>query len=274
MYQDIDVNFKIYNTDECIFITKEKVGSTLLESMYEPNLIDQGLIFNFNIDLKNQTIIPAFQRDNKIQIQTIEDFKNCLNKNLNKKIILLYRNPYKRLQSSVVEDFSSVINSISNHEFILELLFDLFNASQYVRDFVNESKSGLHLAQLSNEPPEVIYFFKESLTRYFKHLTRTNFDNPHNQRYLFKINYVLDIDCFDLSKVILCDIDKPNNFDELLKQFDIKVDYNRKNSKNNFKEIINEICMDEYISHKIQDSLQSENMYYEILKLHSNNFNI
>jgi hypothetical protein len=268
-----DFSLKIFTTDNCFFICKEKVGSTLLESIYLDSDIQDGLIFNYSINLVEKKITPIFNFNNTIQLQTIDDFQNFLNKTLNKKVILLYRNPIKRLQSSIVEDFSSIINNENNDKFTIDLLFEKFNASEYVMDFVYKSRTSFTSIDFTDEPDEVIHFFEKCLKEYTLYLSKHNFNNQHGENYLHIFYYLLNENFFDLNNLILCNIDESNNFDKLIHKFQLNVNFERKNSKSNFRNIMNNVINDEFIQEKIKHKLEVENLFYELFKLHPNNFN-
>lgn len=265
------IPLKIYSTDKYFFITKEKVASRFLESLFGDDL-DSGIVFDYMFDINNKKIKPFIDTNSDIQKQTINDFEDALNKKLKKDIIILYRNPNNRFLSGIIQDFNSNIDD-KGGEFTLSLLYKLFNINSDIEEFMENNKGALQLSELETQSGEVIEFLKKSLTSYMEYSAELNFDGIHTKNYLHEFYILIKENYFDSNKIILCDIDI--NLDSLIKTLSLNPDYTRKNSNNNFKKLLHEILDDKNnkkLSEKIEFKLETEFIFYDMLKRHPNNY--
>lgn len=261
---------KIYPTDEYLFITIQKVATRLLGSMYNDS-VKKGLAFDYNIDIFNKEVIPAQSNIEYLQESVIKDFQDGVSGKLQKKVIILYRNPLKRFKSGIVQDFNSVILDNGNSDFTLKLLFELLDTNDSVKQFVLNNIGSLQHLQLNNSPTGTREFFKESLKYYTQHLADTGFNNPHSRNYIYSFYILLTSNFFELSNIILCDIDE--NLNELISDLNLNVNYEHRNSNSEFIPMMNDVLSDnDIIIGRVKKYLHIENMFYNILKTHSTNF--
>lgn len=269
---NILVPLKIYPTDDYLFITIQKVATRLLGSMY-PDDISRGLAFDYNFDIINKKIIPAKSDLDYLQQLVVNDFNDATSNNLKKKVIILYRNPLNRFKSGIVQDFNTSILDNENSYFTLKLLFQLLNADSETKSFVKKNIGSLQHADLKNSPDKIREFFKESLKHYTNYLSEIGFNNPHGVNYIYAFYILLTYGIFDLSNVILCDID--DNLNELISELNIDVNYEHKNSNSEFIPLVEYVLThDDVLRDKVKKYLHTETLFYNILKNHPNNFKI
>lgn len=272
----MEIKTKIYCTDTTIFVTIQKVASTLLSSLFDDSL-KTGMVFDYSIDIINKRIIPAETNIGTIQYDTIRDFGDIFSNKCNKNIVVLYRNPKNRLTSAIIEDFNSIIMNDTYSDFTLNLLFKTFNASQSTYHFFKNNLSALYLSKIDKSDIELNDFLETSFTYYMQYLSDLGFNNQHAVDYLSEFYNMVNSGIFDESKLILCDIDT-KTLTPLLDTLSIIPDYeNHIHSNMEFKPIIDRILTNgdnQYIISKYNEKLNSENHFYELLKNHSNNFKI
>lgn len=267
----MEISVKIYSTDDNIILTVPKVASTLLSSMYDDEYIG-GMKFDYNINIEEGTITPRDSNHNSLTTQTISDIQNIFTNKSEKNLIVLYRNPQDRLKSAIIQDFVSQIVDNESADFLLSVLYKIFNTPYHVQTFIRNNKHSFHLSSV--ETPEVEVFLEKSLIYFMDFLSKDGYSNHHaseylNYFYIFLMKYQID-----LSKLILCDIDS-GNFDGLIKHYNLNVNYKQKNSNSQFKYIINNILDDEnnkHIADKFFYKIERENTFYDILKNNPNNF--
>jgi hypothetical protein len=268
------INTKIFPTNDCLFITKQKVASTLLSSLFTDSE-KCGLAFDYSIDIVNRKITTAENPTTAISKKVLQDFDDIFSNNSKKTIIVLYRNPENRLKSSIIEDFTSSILSDYNNEFALYMLHKMFKVSPKTASFLNDNKNELHLTKINYNNNELIDFLKKTFTLYMEYLASTDFNNQHSVNYLSEFYTMINENIFDTSKLILCDIDA-KLLSPLLEKFSLNVDYHHTHSNSEFNPIIDDVLSDmnnKHIVEKYNEKIKSENVFYELLKKRSNNFN-
>jgi hypothetical protein len=268
------INAKVYPTNNCLFITKQKVASTLLTSLFDDSEKDAST-FDYSIDIINKKITPAEAPLTTLSKKVLEDFDDIFSNNSKKSIIILYRNPEARLKSSITEDFNSSMLSNYNNEFAIYMLNKMFNPPSEIASFLNDTKNGLHLTKINYNDNELINFLKKVFTLYMEYLASIDFKNKHSVNYLSEFYTMINENIFDTSKLILCDIDA-KLLNPLLEKFSLNVDYHHTHSNSEFNPIIDAILSDvnnKHIVEKYNEKIKSENVFYELLKKHSNNFN-
>jgi hypothetical protein len=269
------INAKVYPTNNCLFITKQKVASTLLASLFDNSEKDAST-FEYSIDIVNKKIIEVEYPLSVISKKVVQDFDDIFSNNSKKTVIILYRKPDIRLKSSIIEDFISSILSDYNNEFAIYMLNKMFSISSNTVSFLNDSKNEFHLAPLNYNNNELIDYLKNVFTLYMEYLTETGFNNPHAVNYLSEFYVMINENIFDTSKLILCDIDS-KLLNPLLERFSLNVDYHHTHSNSEYYPIIDAILSDvnnKHIVEKYNEKIKSENVFYELLKKHSNNFNM
>lgn len=272
----MEIKSKIYCTDTTIFVTIQKVASTLLSSLFDDS-VKTGMGFDYSIDITNKRIIPAETNIGTIQYDVIRDFGDIFSNKCNKNIVVLYRNPKDRLSSAIVEDFNSIIMNDTYSDFTLNLLFKTFNASPSTIHFFKNNLTALYLSKIDKSDIELNDFLETSFTYYMQYLSDLRFNNQHAIDYLNDFYNMVNSNIFDESKLILCDIDT-KLLTPLLDTLSITPDYiNHIHSNIEFKHIIDKILTNDanqYIISKYNEKLNSENHFYELLKTHPRNFKI
>jgi hypothetical protein len=270
------ISSKIYPTDTSVFITIQKVASTLLGSLFDDSE-KTGMGFDYSIDIQNKKIICAENVIGTLQQKVLNEFDAIFSNTSDKNIIILYRNPINRLKSSIIEDFNSIITSTDHTDFTQDLLFKLFNASPRVQEFIKINADSFYLSEFDETDDEIINFLKKSFSFYIEFLSNSNFNNAHSNDYLKNFYNLIHSNIFDERKIILCDIDS-KLLTPLLNKFSIFPDYeNHTHSNGIFLPIIDQILSDitnTNIYSKYTEKIQSEYEYYELLKKHTNNFKI
>lgn len=267
---------KIYPTDTCVFITIQKVASTLLGSLFDDSE-KTGMGFDYSIDIQNKKIICSEPTIGPIQQKVLNDFDAIFSNTSNKNIIILYRNPANRLKSSIIEDFSSIIVNTNHSDFTQNLLFKLFDAPPTVQEFLKANAHAFYLSKFDESNFELIDFLKKSFVFYMEFLSESDFNNNHSNSYLKDFYNIVNSNIFDESKLTLCDIDS-KTLTPLLSKLSIVPDYtNHTHSNTVFFPIIEDILSDinnTNIYSKYNKKIQSEYEFYELLKKHTNNFKI
>lgn len=270
------VNLKVYPTDTCLFLTIQKVASTLLSSLIDDSE-KTGLGFDYSLNIETKEVYPAESIPTKIRETILKDFDDIFSNKSDKNIVVLYRNPENRLKSSIIEDFNNLIVGQERSEFTLELLYKLFNASSDSQLFLNNNAHSLYLSKIDENDIELNEFLKKTFKFYIEYLSKLNFNNTHSANYLENFYKMITSNIFDESKLILCDIDS-KLLTPLLNSLSITPDYkNHTHSNKVLLPIIDSVLLnisntDTYL--KYEEKINSEYEFYELLKKNSNNFKI
>ena len=156
----MEIRAKIYSTDTSVFVTIQKVASTLLSSLFDDSE-HTGLGFDYSIDILNKRIIPAETNIGPIQLKVINDFDDIFSNKCNKNVVILYRNPKLRLISSIIEDFNNIIMNDTYSDFALSLLLKTFNASPSTSQFLKNNAGALYLSKIDKSDTELNNFLEE-----------------------------------------------------------------------------------------------------------------
>lgn len=284
-------------SDSLIGITYAKCGSRYLSSWFKPNgycsLINVYYDYKINSTTDqirihaDETAEELSEEDlNRIRININEEYNKFLLGDIKKDILFLYRNPFERLISGIVQEFFSEIHSVeygakiksklnliqggidfyskivSNQSFFDSVIQndehlskDEYNILQFLLLEYALEYTDLFLQNTTHTNPQLIplYIFIENLSKY------------NNQIKLFDLdNEELDLNVF------------------LSKKFLNKVQLNSENPRNSnflFKKMLLENSeSDNSVTHKqhliksrIENSLRMEMVYYTILRAHKLN---
>lgn len=180
-------------------ITKEKVASRFIESLY--------------------TDISSILITSELDIEYLENNKNFQNlidaKNNKKDIIFLYRHPYNRfisgvIQNTVIELFTNIYRKYMLIPYIKKYNIDI-NELISELSFSNDSSKMKQIEEMMNIQ-KYKSFFTEIITDYilWSVYTQSN-SNPHIDNYLISYDFFIKSNKIDTNKLCLINIDNTKN---------------------------------------------------------------
>ena len=102
-------NLIFAETDKCLILFNYKVGSRFVQSVFGNNMIEHHLTISIN---------EGFLFDTPAHKEFLNKIKSP---SYNKKIIILYRNPYEKILSGFIEDFQEVgLRPLHRNEYVEE----------------------------------------------------------------------------------------------------------------------------------------------------------
>lgn len=269
-------NFNFSQTNKAFFINNPKIASRYLTEVCEQNTT------RFWIDFPSTDInyYPNGETNNQSYVDEIFNDWNNIRKGTNKKdIIILYRDPLKRLVSAIIQDSLGIIGGDSKKT-LLYSTFKLLGFSEEDVDLLIEWRETAH-------PSDFEFVQRYSMTNdntiipsMMKHVYRIHIENllkrsdwqsshasPHNLPLVYLLNSVK----FDMNKVKFIDLDEtPDKLGEYLKSIEIKVPENKHSNNILGPQMVYDILLNE-CDYKLRNILHGELIGYNILKSYHNN---
>lgn len=253
-------NLRIFETEKLVVLTKQKVASRFLESgnwdrMHSGiNLTWEGDIVDSNNNILNQYDVFLKEKNNK-------------------NIILLYRNPYERFISGLIQ---TTILSYLDNPMVIIMLPDVVGEYKQFENRINLLVFGCKCIINTDEIPNDSEYdsnilYNESIkllniltTSVIKTIIEFNIPHEiHFDNYLMVYNSLINYK-FDSNKVTLVNIDDGRNeLSNLLKNY-ITIDkHEPRHSNNVLKEIFKQQILDnKIILERIKDYIRIDSYFY------------
>jgi hypothetical protein len=213
--------------DTSFVLTKSKVASRLIRSSYETHMeILVSSEFNQNYLANNS------------------DFNELININSNQKnIILLYRNPYTRYISGIIQDVILTIPIDFNKKTTLYPYFKKYNINTSDLDIKQKSLTHQTFSSfLTNENYKNL--FKNLIYDYFMWQIENNqpINTVHTEPYLYIYNNIIQSEKINLNKSCFVNIDnKLNNLDKIILTYNKKIEKKDTLSNTLFFELVESV---------------------------------
>lgn len=289
------VDLKIYSSDKLIVFSKPKVGTRFLMQLFygkNPKIPEQPFKINYNLELKSSdsTIGHESAKFKPMDYSDVFDIKK--NK---KNIVLIYRNPYKRLLTGLVQ--SIIYDGMMNHmNKMLPLMFDnplKFNTPidklfQYTSNSLFKENTWSNINSLMDDDllktvnKDIDLLTSEILHRMITYISFVGIPNDvHLENYLSIYNSILSSNRVDNSKITLINIDdKLNNLGDLLTSYDYdlspNLEYATKNVSSNKKVV--ELLLNhpssqyDFFNMQVEKHIEIDNYFYNLFE--KSNLNI
>jgi len=273
-------DFKIYSTKKLIIFSKPKVATRFLSKLL--NADEDSSKFTFSDDLEintkfHKSSLEVGTGDGKI------DYYDIFDKNKNKKeIILLYRNPYQRFITGILQgtiwdifqrppSFSLLLDNFTEYKTPIDILIAVSYRSIYNRDGVY---SGLlsSITVTDEMKTDSNEFIHRLLTRLCTYYTITPFpDDVHILNYLHIYNTIINSYNIDANKITLINIDDTNiNLQTILTSMDdtiippSNIDTNSNGTvKNKLKQILEKNTI---LRNKVNKHLEMDYYFYNLFE--------
>lgn len=259
------MNFRFWSHEKIAIISRPKVASRFLDSAFGKHVSEYANQFTLNHDIELQIDYTSFNKNE------IESFYKIFEKDNKKDILILYRNPYQRLLSGIIQDFKSIIlkdNSVQN-KLLIQIIF---NDKENLKYSTLSNKEINNLINNIESNPHFLNFYKKSLKIYLDFILNNSvktFNTVHTRSGLYILYPLIQEKIQNKSKLIIMDIDNidKNYLEDFLKKYDIFVDKNtNKDSNHNLKIILKDIInSSEYYKKTIDNILYEEWFFYDLL---------
>ena len=264
---NIRYSFNFSQTNKAFFINNPKVGSRYIieatsndTTTFEINLLDKNIHFKW-------TSTVDFDSNSSYLNEIYQDWDNIVNNTNKKDIVILYRDPLKRLVSAIIQDSLSLIET---DKLSLYSKFESFGFSKNDIDLFDkwihsvEHVNNLSIPMGNPTIHEMMwYLYKIHIDNILKkddfHATHAS---PHN---LPLVNLLNSIN-IDKNKIKFIDIDEtPDELGNYLKSIELKVPTNKHSNNKMGKELVCDILLN-HTDYRLHNNLYGEIVGYDILK--------
>lgn len=260
----INKQFRVWNTKKVIIISNPKIASSFLDrTIYENESEKIENIFTFQDDL-TLSYNKNFNETDKI------DFEKIFSNQNKKDILVLYRNPFEKYLSGVVQDFTTTLLFASFQvDFLIDGIFqnEKFDASEFLK--IPLSKKRDYIESIGKNE-KYLYYFKFLLQKYFYYTMENNIETVHTQKNLLGLYTFINHMIVDKNKMYLLDIDSIN--ESFLKNY-IETKYELfpkqiqiKNSQKPLKEVLLQVIKEHNLQNKLENYLKDEMFFYNLIK--------
>ena len=271
-------NFNFSHTPKTFFINNPKIASRYLTEVCKQNTT------RFWVDFPSTDInyYPNETNSNQSYVDEIyRDWDNIRNGANKKDIIILYRDPLKRLVSAIIQDSLGVIGNTSN-QLLLYSTFKLLGFSESDVDLLIEWRETAHPSDfdfskrysMTNDNTIIPSMMKHVYRIYIENLLkRSDWQSSHASPHNLPLVYLLNSVKFDMNKVKFIDLDEsPDKLGEYLKSIEIKVPENKHSNNILGPQMVYDILLNE-CGYELRNILHGELIGYNILKSFERNLN-
>jgi hypothetical protein len=256
--------FRFWSHEKLNIISSPKVASRFLDSIFDVKPDDYKNQFTLNTDIKLHINEEYFNP------QLIDEFHETFSKTNKKDILILYRNPYKKLLTGIIQDFNIfLLNTPILHRFLAASFFTDVESLKYIR--FDSEKMRQYLDNIESHQ-SFLDFYKRLLESYLDFSLKSSsktFNTVHTKSGLYILHTLISDKIYDKTKLHLVDIDIIDDLylEEFLKKYLIKFEPNiSKNSNNVFKDILEDIIENsEYYKDTINEILEEDYFFYELI---------
>ena len=282
------LNLRFFSSDKLILITSNKVASRYVSSFFEKasptnygTLLNVDSDFNLiSVDTQNAyETYYTFDKFSAIQ-KTQEEWESIMTKKNKKDVLFLYRDPYERTLSGIVQEFIISIEYIK-HTFIAKLFIEEHmnsSPSLYYR-FKNGSLFGASESDKLDATDEIYKLYESFLINYIEFESSNLIKKHHIRPYLIYLYDFIKNSNIDLNKLYLFNID---DSDIDLKETLLKYELTRNSqltekfsmgSNSLFKDILKNIIDQAFLNNSNLGLLNSIEYFYNMADIENTFFN-
>ena len=271
---DIKYNFGLSQNKSAFFITNPKIGSRYITHALGKDTTQ------FTIKLPSGELEPYVgdTSDLKYIHDISTDWANILNKSIKKDIVVLYRDPLKRLVSAIIQDSLHLLETGE----AIAVLYDAFLEKGYSESDIDNLinwKLSAHPSDsefverydmdidMSNIPKMIYEVYKLYINNLFR---REDIETTHAKSHNLPLVVLLNCINMDTSKIKFIDLDNtPNEFENYLTS--IGMDFPKNKHSNNIfgKDMVYNL-LKTTTNYRLRDALKGEMMAYTILQSYHN----
>jgi len=269
-------NFNFSHTPKVFFINNPKIASRYLTEVCNKNTT------RFSVDFPSTdiTYYSTGETDNQSYVEEIfRDWDNIRNGTNKKDIIILYRDPLKRLVSAIIQDSLGMIGTDSKKP-LLYSTFKLLGFSESDVDLLLKWHIMAHPSDfdfvkrysMTNDDTIIPSMMKHVYRIYIENfLKRSDWQATHASPHTLPLVYLLNSVKFDMNKVKFIDLDEsPYKLEEYLKTIEIKVPKNKHSNNMLGPQMVYDILLNE-CDYELRNVLHGELIGYNILKSYERN---
>lgn len=272
-------NLSFAEHDECLVVFNYKVGSRFVQSVFGNNITEHHLPISIN---------EGFLFDKPAHKEFLNKIKSP---SYNKKIIILYRNPYEKILSGFIEDFQEVglrpshkdeyvekqfLNHGGNYDYnktTLQLLRELTADNDTFYNTQNTYE--LFEKELIHKKLSASTAYCDLIHHYINWRLDTNtVDEKHTSYHCIPV-YIILKEFLEEKEIVLFDLDnKSISLKDILQIYCLEEIVSEKKdfSNDKVKEVIRNFLRDKTMEEKIRRSLKYETIIYELLKMDYRNY--
>lgn len=270
----MSTNLLIFQNDTSIFITNIKIGCRFISnSLKKPyynhtinNLYGPFILSNMDKDLLNE--FNKNEVDVDSYMETIKkDWNSIINKTSKKDIVILYRNPYKRFLSAIIQD----VELIFDYGIFIYLKSLLLNLGYSINDIdsLDRFRNGQQIDKSADvdKLKEMLYIvYKIFIDDMILNESNGYHSGPMFSSYIHPISYLLTSDIIDINKVKLFNLDDGSDeISNYLKSIESTPSLKRY-SHSNKTDIVDSILKQKQALEKINYQIKDEMIGYSILE--------
>ena len=271
------IAFKVYNTDNVLFITREKIASRYLIEILGNDPCDVEMYADFS-ECKYRDNFPNEERAKKPK-ESFKEFQKVLKGTQKKDIVLLYRNPEKKIISGIVQDAFTIFMQKRPSVFN-QLLLDTLLIN-HDRIAINEILKGITKIgdiKIVDKNHPIVNFLKEFIYLFLKESAVINFKTTHCVDFLYEYYYFIkSMEPYNLN-LYIHDIDSGDiSLNELLNSYGIEtfeVDKSDHSNQSFTDYVLDIFDNNDELRTQFNSTTSNEYFFYDILKNSELNFKL
>jgi hypothetical protein len=281
------LHLDFFSSDKLILITLPKVASRYVGEIFEHNdncyLTKLSIDYDFSIleinTTQNHDKLFSIKSDTAKQ-NTEEQWNSILNGNFEKDIIFLYREPYQRIISGIIQEFFGEFDNLKNSFIFKPYIDSIFeNISLYN---IIKSKEPFELYNMIDDNNDFYKMYEIFLINFIEYESVNLIKRTHVSLYLVYLNDLIK-NLITKNKIHLLDIDNLNtDLKNILINYNLKprptnIDEESKRSNEKIKNILDNIIQNiedkqyskEFINtiDIVNQIIEIENIFYKKIKL-------
>lgn len=274
---DSKITFKAYNTDNVLFLTREKIASRYLVEILGNDPCDVEMYADFSKSSYRNNF-PSEERG-KAAKESFKEFEKVIKGTQKKDIVILYRNPERKVISGIVQDALNIFIQKSPNVWNQLLVDTLLSNHDRIR--ISEILKDINKIgdiKITDESHPVINFLKEFIYLFLKESSIINFKTTHCMDFLYEYYYFIkSLEPYNLN-LYIHDIDsKDITLNQVLNNYDIETFEVDKSSHSNqsFNDYVLEIFdNNDELKTQFNSSISNEYFFYDVLKNSELNFKL
>lgn len=232
-----------FSSQKLILITFNK-GASRYTSDFFANDMEAVVQFTDEFDINGCSIIQSPNPDSKTTFSKkdiIKEWNSVLDKTCTKDVIFLYRNPYKRLISGIIQEFGSTLssgNTGNDHDqfnFPLKAILQSYTQSEETYQFIQKHR-GSFINKINDKlDRNIVNNITNVFKKYLHEFSKTSIVNTnHTYLYFSYLHYFINSDKIDTNKIKIIDLDNmPISLEEIYNTYELQKLEGRDNTLSN-----------------------------------------
>ena len=273
------IKFKVYTTDSAIFLTREKIASRYFAEILDVDPCEVTILSDFS----NISYIDEYSSEDRKEksIPAFFDLIDVLDGKIDKDIVLLYRNPDKKIKSGILQDAFNLflIKERKPEESVLvNYMMQGYSNTDEIIEALDIVNSQIGQARTDKNEKELRDFLKKFIWSFLKSASFINFQTTHCINFLYEYYYFITQEKIKDLNLVLFDIDsdKPK-LSDILNHYKINVPEvdMKKHSNKIFMDILDEILEEDIdIKTQLGFTLDIDQFFYKAIKDNKLNFKL